>query len=256
MFESLCNFFIGLFGGYTKDQYDAACETRDAQIKELEQALTREEDTANSYKQQLDEATAEVEDLKNKIDNFECPDTSEYEEKIEELESQIEEKDNSISSLNEKVDEAESKNKQYEEDLSTCKSQLEELANENASLKSEIEDLNKQLEEAKSYIKDLTTRLDALQKQLADLIGVGNTATITIPESSMNTEQDTIKLYKSSDECPAPRISIVTENGTTWYAKLGDIGDNFTGIVYKNSDGKEYAVLNESGVEENPENEG
>lgn len=255
MFESLCNFFIGLFGGYTKDQYNAACETRDAQIKELEQALTREEDTSNSYKDQLEEAEKEVEDLKNQIDNFEYPDISEYEEKIKELESQIAEKDNSISDLTGKVNESENKNEQYEKELSACKSKSEELTNENNSLKSEVEDLNNQLEEAKEYIKDLTTRIDALQTQLNELINSSGTATITIPESDMNTKQDTIKLYKTADECPVPRISISTEDGAIWYAKLGDIGDNFTGITYKNSDGKEYAILNDSGVEENPENE-
>lgn len=56
--------------------------------------------------------------------------------------------------------------------------------------------------------------------------------------------EETITLYNSTTDCPLPYLSF-TVDGENAYAKLGDTDDeNASAIrVYRNSDGKTYAVL-------------
>lgn len=56
--------------------------------------------------------------------------------------------------------------------------------------------------------------------------------------------EETIALYDSTTDCPSPYLSF-TVDGANAYAKLGDTSDeNASAIrVYRNSDGKTYAVL-------------
>ena len=59
--------------------------------------------------------------------------------------------------------------------------------------------------------------------------------------------EETVSLYSSASECAEPNLKLQVD-GTTAYAKLGDVTDsNATSLrVYRNSDNTTYAVLKEA----------
>lgn len=192
MFETICNFFIKLFGGYTNNDIDEiekeVEEKFSDRITQLQTVIEENDKTISSITEELDKANNDVKTLQESLNKAE-EDKKANEETITNLNSELEEANKTIEEL--KTD--------YESKISS-------ITIEKESLISKVEELN--------------NKIASLEKEIADLKAEPISGTVTVEGDS---SPNTISVYPTEDKAGEDSVKITIDNAKICYVNNEDL---------------------------------